>query len=45
MLATIQRWKDRGLTPERVSASEAGDLAGGRAVELYKPLPRTALRR
>ncbi|MDX1423768.1 MAG: UvrD-helicase domain-containing protein, partial [Kiloniellales bacterium] len=35
LLAAIQRWKDRGLTPERVSASEAGDLAGGRAVELY----------
>ncbi len=35
VLAAIQRWKDRGLTPERVSASEAGDLAGGRAVELY----------
>ena len=35
LLAAIQRWKDRGLTPDRVSASEAGDLAGGRAVELY----------
>jgi DNA helicase-2/ATP-dependent DNA helicase PcrA len=35
VLAAIQRWKDRGLTPERVSVSEAGDLAGGRAVELY----------
>jgi DNA helicase-2/ATP-dependent DNA helicase PcrA len=35
LLAAFQRWKDRGLTPERVSASEAGDLAGGRAVELY----------
>ena len=36
VLAAIERWKDRGLSPERVSASEAGDLAGGRAVELYK---------
>ncbi|MEE8225573.1 MAG: UvrD-helicase domain-containing protein, partial [Kiloniellales bacterium] len=35
LLAAIQRWKDRGLTPDRVSDSEAGDLAGGRAVELY----------
>ncbi len=35
LLAAIERWKDRGLTPARVSASEAGDLAGGRAVELY----------
>ncbi len=35
LLAAIQRWKDRGLIPDRVSDSEAGDLAGGRAVELY----------
>ncbi|MEE9480939.1 MAG: UvrD-helicase domain-containing protein, partial [Kiloniellales bacterium] len=35
LLAAVQRWKDRGLTPDRVSDSEAGDLAGGRAVELY----------
>jgi DNA helicase-2/ATP-dependent DNA helicase PcrA len=35
VLTVIQRWKDRGLKPEQVSASEAGDLAGGRAVELY----------
>src|SRR3546814_2586365 len=36
MLAIIERWKDRGLTPERVSAGEAGDFARGRGVELYK---------
>jgi DNA helicase-2/ATP-dependent DNA helicase PcrA len=36
MLAIIERWKDRGLTPERVSAGDAGDFARGRAVELYK---------
>src|SRR3546814_3691688 len=36
MLAIIERWKDRGLTPERVSAGEAGDFARGRAVDLYK---------
>ena len=36
MLAIIERWKDRGLSPERVSAGEAGDFARGRAVELYK---------
>ena len=35
ILAAIQRWKDRGLTPDRISAGEAGDLAGGRAVKLY----------
>ena len=36
LLAIIERWKDRGLTPEKVSAGEAGDFARGRAVELYK---------
>jgi ATP-dependent DNA helicase UvrD/PcrA len=36
MLAIIERWKDRGLTPERVSAGDAGDFARGRAVEIYK---------
>jgi DNA helicase-2/ATP-dependent DNA helicase PcrA len=35
VLTVIQRWKDRGLKPDQVSAAEAGDLAGGRAVELY----------
>jgi len=36
ILAVIERWKDRGLTPDRVSASEAGDLANGRALGLYR---------
>ncbi len=35
VLAVIQRWKDRGLPPDKVSAGEAGDLAGGRAVAVY----------
>ncbi len=35
VLNAIQRWKDRGLTPDKVSAADAGDLAGGRAIELY----------
>jgi len=35
VLAAIQRWKDRGLTPERVSAAEAGDLANGRGPQIY----------
>src|SRR3546814_14937238 len=35
MLAIIERWKDRGLTHERVSAGEAGDFARGRAAALY----------
>ncbi len=36
ILSAIERWKDRGLTPDKVSAGEAGDIAGGRAVELYR---------
>ncbi len=36
VLAVIQRWKDRGLLPDKVSGGEAGDLANGRLVELYK---------
>jgi DNA helicase-2/ATP-dependent DNA helicase PcrA len=35
VLHAIQRWKDRGLTPEKVTAADAGDFCGGRATELY----------
>jgi DNA helicase-2/ATP-dependent DNA helicase PcrA len=35
LMATIQRWKDRGLAPAQVGAGE-GDLAGGRTLDLYK---------
>ncbi|MGE5540359.1 MAG: ATP-dependent helicase [Gemmatimonas sp.] len=34
--AVIQRWKDRGLTPDKVSAGDAGEFAHGRGIELYK---------
>ena len=30
----IQRWKDRGLTPDKVGLAEAGDLANGRLRQL-----------
>jgi len=36
LASIISRWKDRGLTPDRVSAAEQVDFANGRAVELYK---------
>ena len=36
VLAVIQRWKDRGLKPEQISAGEAGDFANGRIIALYK---------
>lgn len=35
LLYEISRWKDRGLTPERVSMNEAGQ-EGGRSLNLYK---------
>jgi len=35
VLSRIDRWKDRGLTPDKVAADDAGDFAGGRAVEIY----------
>jgi DNA helicase-2/ATP-dependent DNA helicase PcrA len=35
LLAMIQRWKDRGLGPEKVPGADAGDFARGRAVDLY----------
>ena len=35
VLGAIQRWKDRGLGPDKVSPAEAGDVAGGRAVAVY----------
>jgi len=34
--AVIERWKDRGLTPDKVSAAEIGDFADGKAIELYR---------
>ena len=35
VLSAVERWKDKGLTPERVSAGEAGAVANGRGIELY----------
>jgi len=32
----IERWKDRGLTPDKVSSAEIGDFADGRAIDLYR---------
>jgi len=36
MIHYIDRWKDRGLTPDQVSMDEVGDLAGGKLLVLYK---------
>lgn len=35
LLAVIERWKDRGLATGKVSATESGSFAGGRAVDIY----------
>jgi len=35
MLATISRWKDKGLTPDRVSPIEQSELAEGSGADLY----------
>jgi DNA helicase-2/ATP-dependent DNA helicase PcrA len=36
VMGTIQRWKDRALTPAKLAAGEGSDLAGGRMQELYR---------
>ena len=35
LMGVIQRWKDRGLTPDRVGKDGGNDYAAGRAVPLY----------
>ncbi len=35
MMAVIQRWKDRGMTPARVGAADTSEFADGRALEIY----------
>ncbi|MEK9860486.1 MAG: UvrD-helicase domain-containing protein, partial [Alphaproteobacteria bacterium] len=35
MLATISRWKDKGLSPDRVSTIEQAELAEGSGADLY----------
>jgi DNA helicase-2/ATP-dependent DNA helicase PcrA len=32
----IQRWKDRALTPDKVTADDAGEFANGRATDIYR---------
>ena len=36
MLGVIQRWKDRGLTPDRVTDSEDTEFGGGAARRVYR---------
>ena len=43
LLGIIQRWKDRGLVPKSVSASESGEFANGKSVALYGEYQRRLL--
>ena len=36
LAAIIGRWKDRGLTPDKVSRTDIGEFAAGRALDLYR---------
>jgi DNA helicase-2/ATP-dependent DNA helicase PcrA len=36
LAAVIDRWKDRGLAPERVPSGDAAQFADGRGIELYR---------
>ncbi|HUZ73224.1 MAG TPA: UvrD-helicase domain-containing protein [Stellaceae bacterium] len=36
LLGAFERWKDRGLVPDKVPAAEGADLAHGRGVALYR---------
>ncbi|WP_119680202.1 ATP-dependent helicase [Indioceanicola profundi] len=36
LLSAIERWKDRALTPDRLKSQDAGDMANGRLLELYR---------
>ena len=44
LVAVIQRWKDRGLTPARVTPAEDTDFAAGRPRELYAAYQGAAAR-
>jgi len=36
LLSVIERWKDRALTPDRLKAEDAGDVANGRMLDIYR---------
>ncbi len=36
LLAVIERWKDRGLTPQKVSTGEIGEYATGQSLDIYR---------
>ena len=36
LLAVIERWKDRGLAPEKVSAGDVSEYVGGQSLVIYR---------
>ena len=36
ILGAFERWKDRGLVPDKVPEAERGEIAHGRLIELYR---------
>ena len=40
IMGAIQRWKDRGLAPAAVTAGDAGKLANGRGLDIYRDYQR-----
>jgi DNA helicase-2/ATP-dependent DNA helicase PcrA len=36
VLGIIERWKDRGLTPDRVTRAEQAEVASGRILDIYR---------
>ena len=36
VLGIIERWKDRGLTPDKVSGAEQAEVGGGRILGIYR---------
>ena len=36
LMGVIQRWKDRGLLPEQVTAGEDSEIANGRSLAIYR---------
>jgi ATP-dependent DNA helicase UvrD/PcrA len=36
VLGAIERWKDRGLVPDKVPEAERGEIAHGRMIEIYR---------
>ncbi len=43
VLGIIERWKDRGLTPDKVSRAELAEMASGRILDIYHAYQRRLL--